>query len=121
MGRSYMWGLAEPARRHHMEMIRRSVGPEKADSVEEMLTEEIHSVEEKRFSVSFGDWCRQIYAVGAPVWLDNGETVLALNCGTRAIGLDRARFPDTLGPELISVSNEISHRMNQLGANFWSE
>ncbi len=121
MGRSYMWGLAEPARRHHMEMIRRSVGPEKAEGVEETLTAEIQSVEEKGFSVSFGDWRRQIYAVGAPVWLDNGETVLALNCGTRAIGLDRTRFPETLGPELILVSNEISHRMSQLGATFWSE
>ncbi len=121
MGRAYMWGLAEPARGAHMQAIRAAAGPDQADAVEQSLHEAMAAVEQQGFAVSFGDWRRQIYAVGAPVWLDRSETVLALNCGKRGLGLDRARFQETLGPELILLSNEISHRMNQLGASFWDE
>jgi DNA-binding IclR family transcriptional regulator len=78
-------------------------------------------VDRRGFSVSFGDWRREIFAVGAPVWLDRGETILALNCGTRRRDLDPARFQEELGPELMAMSSEIGHRMDQLGASFWGD
>lgn len=115
-----MWALDEEKRAHHMQAIRSAAGSD-ADAVEEELRAEIAKVDQRGFSVSFGAWRREIYAVGAPVWLDRGETILALNCGTRRRGLDEAHFHDTLGPELMALSSELGHRMDQVGASFWDE
>lgn len=120
MGRAYMWALDEERRACHMQAIRAAAG-EKADEAEEQLRAEIAEVDQRGFSVSFGAWRREIYAVGASVWLDRGETVLALNCGTQRRGLDEAHFHETLGPELMSLSSELGHRMDQVGASFWDE
>jgi DNA-binding IclR family transcriptional regulator len=120
MGRAYMWALDEEQRARHIQAIRTASG-DKADAIEADLRAEIAKVDERGFSVSFGAWRREIYAVGAPVWLDRGETVLALNCGTRRRGLDAAHFHRTLGPELMALSSELSHRMDQVGASFWDE
>ncbi|MCT8971366.1 IclR family transcriptional regulator [Microbaculum marinisediminis] len=120
MGRAYMWALPEAEREHHMQAIRAAAG-DKADTVEAELRAEIAEVDRRGFSVSFGAWRREIFAVGAPVWLDRGETVLALNCGTRRRGLNEAHFQETLGPELMALSSELGHRMDQLGASFWDE
>jgi DNA-binding IclR family transcriptional regulator len=120
MGRAYMWALPETARQHHMQAIRAAAGSD-ADSIEAELRAEIAQVDRRGFAVSFGAWRREIYAVGAPVWLDRGDTVLALNCGTRRRGLKEAHFHETLGPELMAVSSELGHRMDQLGVSFWEE
>lgn len=120
MGRAYMWALDEERRTRHMQAVRAAAG-EKADEAEEQLRAEIAKVDQRGFSVSFGAWRREIYAVGAPVWLDRGDTVLALNCGTRRRGLDEKHFHETLGPELMALSSELGHRMDQVGASFWDE
>ena len=120
MGRAYIWALNEEQRAHHMAAIRAAAGND-ADTVEAELFAEVAKVDKRGFSVSFGAWRREIYAVGAPVWLDRGDTILSLNCGTRRRGLDEAHFHETLGPELMALSSELAHRMDQVGASFWDE
>ncbi|MCC5971939.1 MAG: IclR family transcriptional regulator [Pararhodobacter sp.] len=120
IGRAYMWALPEEASERHMQAIRASVG-DTADTVEADLRQQIEQVDQRGFSVSFGDWRREIFAVGAPVWLDRGETILALNCGARRRGLEKAHFFETLGPELMALSSELGNRMDQLQASFWDE
>jgi DNA-binding IclR family transcriptional regulator len=120
MGRAYMWAIPPEKRAAHMTAIRAAAGTE-ADRVEVELKAAIAEVDKTGFAVSFGDWRREIYAVGAPVWFDRGDTVLALNCGTRRRDLYPDKFRRELGPELMAMSSEISHRMNQLGASFWGD
>jgi DNA-binding IclR family transcriptional regulator len=120
MGRAYLWALPQQERERHLAAIRAAAGAA-ADEVEAGLAEAIAEVERRGFAVSFGDWRREVYAVGAPVWLDRGETVLALNCGTRRRDLDPARFQDQLGPELMAVAGEIGRLMDQRGERFWGD
>ncbi|OZA00203.1 MAG: hypothetical protein B7X99_05070 [Rhizobiales bacterium 17-65-6] len=120
MGRAYMWALAPERREAHFDAIRAAAGSS-ADEIIDALRQSIAQVDERGFSISFGDWRSEIYAVGAPLWLDRGETILALNCGTRRRDLDKGKFEDQLGPELITVSNEIGRRMEQLSATFWGD
>ncbi|MEW5423924.1 IclR family transcriptional regulator [Amorphus sp. 3PC139-8] len=120
IGRAYLWALDDERRQECIDAIRSEAG-ENADSVEAELRAELAAVEERGFSVSFGSWRRDIFAVGAPVWLDQGHTILALNCGARRLGMDRTKFHETLGPELLTLSSEISRRMDQVGATFWNE
>ncbi|MFG1359739.1 IclR family transcriptional regulator [Xanthobacter pseudotagetidis] len=120
MGRAYMWALPPQAREAHMAAIRAAAGAS-ADAAEEGLRAAFAEVERRGFAVSFGDWRREVYGVGVPVWLDRGETVLGLNCGTRRRDLDPARFQDQIGPELMAMASEIGHRMDQLGASVWGD
>ena len=120
MGRAYLWALGEEQRERHVAAIRQAAGGS-ADETEAALRAAVAEVGHRGFAVSFGDWRSGIFAVGAPLWLDRGETILALNCGARRLGLDEADFEERLGPELVALSSEITHRMDQLGASFWGE
>ncbi|MDF3355305.1 IclR family transcriptional regulator [Sulfitobacter sp. KE34] len=70
------------------------------------------------YSVSFGAWRPEIYAVGAPLWLDRGKSVAAINCGARQRNQSRDHYVETLGPELMILSSDISSGMDQIGATF---
>lgn len=58
------------------------------------------------FCTSFGDWQRDVNAVGAPVPTADG--LFAINCGGPAFKLPRDRLQDTLGPALASIARELA-------------
>jgi len=83
------------------------------------LTDLRHKVSEAQkvgFAVSFGAWRPEIYAAGAPVWLNRGNSVAAVNCGARQRNQSRDHYIQTLGPDLMVLSSDISDRMEQIGA-----
>jgi len=120
MGRAFMSALEPELCNSHMAAIRASVGGN-ADVVEADLRSEMKNAQETGFSVSFGSWRKEIFAVGVPVWLDRGSRVIALNCGTRGRDQNADFFSNVLGPEMMRLSSELSGRMEQVGANFWDE
>lgn len=82
------------------------------------LPEQIADTRKAGFSVSFGAWRPEIYAAGAPLWLDRGNSVAAINCGARQRNQSRDHYVETLGPELMILSSKISSAMDQIGATF---
>ncbi|UOA17205.1 IclR family transcriptional regulator [Sulfitobacter dubius] len=120
MGRAWMSALQPAQCDRHMAEIRALTGGD-ADVVETALRREMEKTRQSGFSVSFGDWRKEIFGVGVPLWLDGGRTIAAMNCGARRRGQDPAYFSDVLGPEMMLLSSELSDRIAQLGANFWDE
>lgn len=120
MGRAYMSALDPEACNRKMAEIRAAAGDD-ADRVETELRHEMEKTREVGFSVSFGAWRREIFAVGVPLWLDGGRTVAALNCGARRRRQDADFFSNVIGPEMMLLSSELGDRMDQLGVNFWDE
>ncbi len=120
IGRAYLWAL-EPARRErHLGLIEKG-GESEIRQLRARLSRSFDELDRDGFTVSLGEWRPQIFAVGAPVYLDNGGTILALNCGVRRQDESEQTFRNKLGPALVAASADITNAMNRLGYNFWDE
>lgn len=120
MGRAWLWALPAERREAHLRLIEAGAGDEAPD-VLERIRQSFEQIAQDGFAVSFGDWRPQVYAVGAPLWLDHGQTVLALNCGARRPDLAEDVFRQVLGPALLALASDINNAMDRLGYTFWHE
>lgn len=120
MGRAYLWALPPEERAAHLRVIEAEAGEQGAPLLAR-IHESFAQIARDGFAVSFGDWRPQVYAVGAPLWLDQGRTVLALNCGARRSGLVEDVFRQVLGSELLALATDITNAMDSVGGRFWNE
>lgn len=120
MGRAYLWALPPARHQHHLELIEADERGE-ASRLKARLRRAFAELERDGFVVSLGEWRPQIYAAGAPVYLDNGATILALNCGVRRQDQSEQTFRERLGPALVATSADIANAMNRLGYTFWAD
>ncbi len=120
MGKAYLWALPPERRAAHLRLIEVEAG-DQAPQVLARIYESFEQIARDGFVASFGDWRPHIYAVGAPLWLDHGQTVLALNCGARRSDPAKEVFREVLGPALLALVTEINNAMDRLGGTFWNE
>ncbi|KRS11109.1 hypothetical protein XM53_17775 [Roseovarius atlanticus] len=114
IGLAFLAALPADQRESHLQAIAAQYPDDDIADLPDKISETQHV----GFSVSFGSWRPDIYAVGAPVWLDRGESVAAINCGVRQRNQSRGHYVKTLGPELMVLSRDISDGMEQIGATF---
>lgn len=120
IGRAYLWALPPSRREQHLGLIEAG-GERDRRQVRARLRRSFNELERDGFTVSLGEWRPQIFAAGAPVYLDGGDTILALNCGVRRQDESEQTFRNKLGPALVAASADITNAMNRLGYNFWDE
>lgn len=60
------------------------------------------------FVCSFGDWQREVHAVGVPLNLPGEEQSYALNCGGPAFLKDPQHMREVVGPELVALARLLS-------------
>ncbi len=60
------------------------------------------------FVTSYGDWQREVHAVGAPLILPGEEQVYALNCGGPAFLKDPRHLTEEVGPKLAELARRLS-------------
>ncbi len=114
IGLAYLSALPSNRQAAHFDAIARQYPDADLDE----LLGKVTQTKKVGFSVSFGAWRPEIYAVGAPLWLDRGNSVAAINCGARQRNQSRDHYLKTLGPELMILSSNISDGMEQIGATF---
>jgi DNA-binding IclR family transcriptional regulator len=120
IGRAYLWGLADGERERLLARIDEHNG-DRAAEVRERIAMSFLDLERDGFTISLGDWRRQIYAVGTPLWVDGGKTLLALSCATSKQGSPRALFERVLGPRLLKLAAELAERIAGTRTDFWNE
>ncbi len=120
MGRAYLRALSPADREARLRLIAKQAH-ETLPQVEERIRLAMKQVARDGYAVSFGDWKPQIFAVGASLLLDDGATVLALNCGSRRPQQAEERFRRVLGPALIDLAADITNTVSNLGMTFWNE
>ena len=120
MGRAYLWALPPEQRELHLKLIAEEAGDE-APKVLARLQDAFAQIDKSGYSMSLGEWRREIYAVGAPVWVNSDQMVLALNCGARRQGMTAKLFRDTVGPALTGIADKVGDLMVSLGQSFWGE
>ncbi|MGX0978484.1 DNA-binding IclR family transcriptional regulator [Roseovarius sp. MBR-51] len=119
MGRAFLWAIGPEQRAFHLKCIEES-GADMA-VVAEHIEKSTAEIEATGFCTSLGDWRRDIYAVSVPLVIDNGKTVLAINCGASRHGLGLSMFREEIGPTLKVAAREINNTMEELRYNFWND
>lgn len=120
MGRAYLWALPPEERarelRHAMEEL-----DEDRSQVLDGTQRSFEELDREGFCVSLGTWRPQVFGVAAPVWLDGGRVVLALNAGATRQAISERRLRDEVGPDLVRLSTEIANGMDAARQSFWGE
>jgi DNA-binding IclR family transcriptional regulator len=71
------------------------------------ITRAIKDLASHGFTTSFGDWQRDVSAVGVPLIPTDGSGVFAFNCGAPANQLSREKLETELGPRLVNMVRNV--------------
>jgi DNA-binding IclR family transcriptional regulator len=106
MGRALIAGMPESERSWLLGYIKRQEGkawPKVKASVERAIKDH----EERGFTLSLGDWERDINAVGVPLTAADGSGVFAFNCGAPAFHFTREKLESDIGPRLVNMVRNV--------------
>ncbi|MDX3906055.1 MAG: IclR family transcriptional regulator [Pigmentiphaga sp.] len=75
------------------------------------VEEGLKDYQERGFTMSLGDWEKEIHAVGVPLALNDGNPPMALTLGGSAYTLDRNLLVGQIGPRLVDLAQQIRHSL----------
>ena len=67
----------------------------------------IEDVATRGFTLSLGEWERDINAVGVPLIAPDGSGAFAFNCGAPAFQFTRDRLESDIGPRLVNMVRNV--------------
>ena len=106
MGRALIAAVPEKEREFLMRHIARREG--KAwPKVRVGLERAVKDLASRGFTLSVGDWQRDVAAVGAVLIPSDGSGLFAFNCGAPAFHFSRARLESDIGPRLVNMVRNI--------------
>ncbi len=106
MGRALIAAVPEKEREFLMRHIAKREG--KAwPKVRAGLDRAVKDLETRGFTLSVGDWQRDVAAVGAVLIPRDGSGLFAFNCGAPAFHFSRARLESEIGPRLVNMVRNI--------------
>jgi DNA-binding IclR family transcriptional regulator len=113
MGRALIAGLPEAERIWLLGYMKRQEGrcwPQARAGIERAISD----VATRGFTLSIGEWERDINAVGVPVMAPDGSGMFAFNCGAPAFQFSRKRLESDIGPRLVNVVRNVEADLNRL-------
>ncbi|GAB3671037.1 IclR family transcriptional regulator [Salinisphaera aquimarina] len=106
MGRAFLAASA-PADREALYTLIEADDPENWSATLESLNRAYEDYERYGFCMTEGEWSRDISGVGVPLVLENGQRIVAFNCGGAALRLTRDVMVNNLGPRLKDVVDQV--------------
>ena len=106
MGRALIAGMPDSERSWLLGYIKRQEGknwPKLKASIERAIKD----FETRGFTLSLGDWERDINAVGVPLTAPDGSGVFAFNCGAPAFHFTREKLESDIGPRLVNMVRNV--------------
>jgi DNA-binding IclR family transcriptional regulator len=106
MGRALLAGLPETEREWLLGYMRRQEGkgwPKARAGIERAIAD----VSARGFTLSLGEWERDINAVGVPLVAPDGSGAFAFNCGAPSFQFTRERLESEIGPRLVNMVRNI--------------
>jgi DNA-binding IclR family transcriptional regulator len=113
MGRALVAGLPEAERTWLLGYMKRQEG-RRWPQVRAGIERAISDVAARGFTLSIGEWERDINAVGVPVMVPDGSGMFAFNCGAPAFQFSRKRLESDIGPRLVNVVRNVEADLNRL-------
>jgi DNA-binding IclR family transcriptional regulator len=105
MGRALLAALPEGERRYLMQFMARR-DPEKWPRIQAGIEQALKDYQTHGFTLSLGEWERDVNAVGVPLIPPDGSGIFAFNCGGPAFLLPRERLLE-LGPRLVNLVRNV--------------
>ena len=118
MGRAWLCGVDERTRSQVLDQLRHAHPhdwPRLCAGIERAL----HEHADHGFVASIGEWEPDINAVGCPLVLADGATVLALSVGGPASRLSPDRLADEIGPQLAAVARAVRAAVEEPAPRRW--
>jgi DNA-binding IclR family transcriptional regulator len=106
LGRAYLWALPADERQRMMESLRLARGSDWA-ALEPGLKRSLEDAERTGYSVSAGEFHREINSVSVPLVGPNDE-VMALNCGTAAFLFTEDHLRQVVAPQLLKMAEALA-------------
>jgi len=106
MGRAVIAGMPEAERTWLLGYIKRQEG-KNWPKVRAGIDRAIRDLETRGFTLSLGEWERDINAVGVPLTAPDGSGVFAFNCGAPAFQFTRERLETDIGPRLVNMVRNV--------------
>ncbi len=107
MGRAIYANLSAEERKAVLEELQERE-PEAFGRLAEGLAAAVEDFARQGFVCSFGDWQREVHAVGVPLSLPGEEQSYALNCGGPAFLKDPEMMRAEVGPQLVTLARMLS-------------
>ena len=104
MGRAIIVGMPESERTWLLGYVKRQEG-KNWPKVKASIERAIRDFEARGFTLSLGDWERDINAVGVPLRSPDG--VFAFNCGAPAFHFTREKLESDIGPRLVNMVRNV--------------
>ena len=127
MGRALIAGMPEDERTWLLGYIKRQEG-KNWPKVKAGIERAIKDFETRGFTLSLGDWERDINAVGVPLVAPRRLGVFAFNCGAPAFHFTREKLESDIGPRLVNMVRNVEvalerplkrHAGDQRGETSW--
>ena len=106
MGRALIAGMPDDERNWLLGYIKRQEG-KNWPKVKAGIERAIKDFETRGFTLSLGDWERDINAVGVPLIAPDGSGVFAFNCGAPAFHFTREKLESDIGPRLVNMVRNV--------------
>ncbi len=102
LGRAYLWALPDTEREQLVESLRLARGSDWA-ALEPGLKRSLDDAGKLGYSISAGDFHREINSVSVPLVGPDGE-IMALNCGTAAFVYTEDHLRQVVAPQLLKMA-----------------
>jgi DNA-binding IclR family transcriptional regulator len=106
MGLAFLAAHGEEDREFYYEQIRAESGTPWSE-IEPVLEQAYADYDRYGFCMAESTWSRDISGVGVPLVLENGQRVVAFNCGGASLRLTRQVMTENLGPRLKQLVEQV--------------
>jgi DNA-binding IclR family transcriptional regulator len=106
MGLALLAGLPETEREWLLGYLKRQEG-KRWPQLRAGIERAIGDVAERGFTLSIGEWERDINAVGVPLVAPDGSGAFAFNCGAPSFQFTRERLESEIGPRLVNMVRNV--------------
>lgn len=106
LGRAYLWALPPQERQRMIESLRLARGSDWA-ALETGLNRSLAEADKLGYSISAGEFHREINSVSVPLVGPGGE-VMALNCGTAAFVYTEDHLRQVIAPQLLRMAKALA-------------
>jgi DNA-binding IclR family transcriptional regulator len=81
--------------------------PEEFDYVRTRTLPDIELCRERGFGISLGEWRREIFGVGAPLYRTSSGDCLSVNCGIPSFRFSAEQIERECGPRILGLARSI--------------